>query len=125
MKLRFIAPRQTSFEELEGADVADTVNRFMEKHSNICLFVRAENGSGSTNETAYFAVVEVEGHGEFVGRNYFSGIGRVGGVKPHYPMERKSLAEVEASLELPAGYLSEAGWEGEETTEEAHKRKSA
>lgn len=74
-------------------------------------------------ETAFFAVVEVEGHGQFIGRHFYAGIGRKGGVNRKMPNERASVEEIEQELGLEPGVLSEDGWQGEESVEEAWERK--
>lgn len=123
-KIRFTAPKASSFVAVSGADVADAVGHFIENKLSQCLFVRAKNGSGSAAETGYYALVEVEGHGELVGRYFYSGIGRAGGVSRPHPNERQSLAEVERDLGLSEGFLSNNdAWEGEESADEAWKRK--
>ncbi len=122
-KIRFQAPQAGDYEEVDGVDVADAVGNFLETKLSQCLFVKPENGSGSGNETAYFAVVDVEGTGELVGRHFYSGIGRKGGVKIQNPRECRSLAEVEKRLGLTEGSLSDCAWEGEESVDSAWNRK--
>lgn len=121
--IRFLAPKASAFVPVPGLDVADAVGNFLEKRLDQCLFVRPENGSGSESETGYYALVEVEGHGDLVGRHFYSGIGRKGGVVRKNPRERRSLAEVERDLGLAAGFLSETEWVGEESSDEAWQRK--
>ena len=122
--IRFTAPGKSAFVPVAGSDVADAVGRFIEGRLAQCLFVRAQNGSGSPTETGYYALVEVEGQGELVGRYFYSGIGRAGGVSRPQPNERKSLADVERDLGLSAGFLSDdTAWEGEESADEAWQSK--
>lgn len=123
LRVCFVAPTTSDFVEVPGADVADAVGNFMASRLEKCLFVRPENGSGSDFETVYFAMFNVEGYGVTLGRHFYSGIGRQGGVKVKNPRERFSLAEVEKDLNLPAGFLSETDWVGEESVEEATARK--
>ena len=120
--LRFVSPVTSPVQAVDGVGVADAVGAFLANNLSKCLFVRAENGSGSRNETAYFALVEAEGHGTLVGRHIYAGIGRKGGSRLQHPRERKSLAEVEQALGLAEGFLSEDDWEGEESLEDAYQR---
>lgn len=123
-KIRFVAPKKTDFMEVAGLDAAAAVGSLLEKNLDHCLFVRPENGSGSVNESGHYAVVEVEGLGPLVGRVFYSGIRRKGGVQVKNSRERTSLSEVERDLGLSAGMLSDAETEGngEESTEEAFNR---
>lgn len=124
-KIRFVAPKKTDFIAVAGVDAADAVGSLLTQRLDHCLFVRPENGSGSATETGYYALVEVEGVGALVGRAFYSGIGRKGGVQVKNPRERHSLADIEQALGLSAGMLSddETEWAGEETMEEASNRK--
>lgn len=118
--IKFVAPISSQFTQVAAVDVVDAVNHFIELNLNYCLFVKSDNGSASGNEGAYFAVVD--GECKFVGRHFYAGIGRKGGVTIRNKMERASLEEVEQELNLPVGYLSEDGWTGEETVEDARNR---
>lgn len=120
--VRFVSPVSSQFTQVAAVDMVDAVNHFIELNLNHCLFVKSDNGSATGNEGAYFAIVEVDGEGKFVGRHFYAGIGRKGGVTMRNKMERASLGEVEQELNLPDGYLSEAGWKGEETVEDARNR---
>lgn len=120
--VRFVSPVSSQFTQVAAVDMVDAVNHFIELNLNHCLFVKSDNGSATGNEGAYFAIVDVDGEGKFVGRHFYAGIGRKGGVNIRNKMERASLGEVEQELNLPDGYLSEAGWEGEETVEDARNR---
>lgn len=121
--LRVKAPTLGTYASAEGMDLADAVGNFLETRLSECLFVRPEHGSGSDRETAYFALVDVQDLGEVVGRHFFGGIGRKGGVQKTNPRQRYSLAEVERDLGLAPGFLSETEWEGEESEEAAWDRK--
>lgn len=113
----------SAYRPVAGTDVADAVGQFMAAHLDQCLFVRPENGSGSPNEWAYFALVEVEAVGILLGRYFYAGIGRKGGVSRPHPRERDSLAAVERDLGLPEGELSDDDWIGEESVDEASRRR--
>lgn len=117
--VRFVSPSKTQFVQVAALDVTDAVSTLVERNLGKCLFVKHANG----NETAYFAVVEVEGEGKFVGRHFYAGINRKGGVTPKNNMERATLEEVEQELNLSEGYLSEDEWQGEESVEEAQKNR--
>ena len=68
-------------------------------------------------ETIYFATIEIDGHGEFVARSFYSGIGRRGGVtRPRITLRK--IAEI-LGWEKDPQELIEPGWEYEETIEEA------
>ena len=112
-----------AYHPVNGTDVADAVGHFMAAHLDQCLFVSPQNGSGSQNEWAYFALVEVEDIGILLGRYFYAGIGRKGGVSRPNPRERDSLAAVERDLGLPEGELSDGDWLGEESVEDASKRR--
>ena len=116
--VRFVAPIKTQFVQVSAIDVVDAVSCLVERNLGHCLYVKQAHG----NETAYFALVEVEGEGVFVGRHFYAGIGRKGGVTVKNSKERVSLCVVEQELNLPAGYLSENDWEGEESVEDARNR---
>ena len=115
--------KSNAYLPVAGADAADAVGSFMATRLDQCLFVRPENGSGSTKEWAYFALVEVEGVGVLLGRYFYAGIGRKGGVTQPNPRERDSLAAVERDLGLPEGELSDGDWIGEESAAEASQRR--
>lgn len=120
---RFIAPKACAFHPVSGSDVGDAASNFLASHLDQALFVRPENYDSEHGETAYFAMVEVEGAEPVCVRYFYAGIGRSGGVQKRHPNERASLAEVEASLGLESGFLSAVNWRGEETAEEAWQRK--
>ena len=122
-QIRFIAPVPSAATRVEGQDVADAVGAFMASRLDSCLFVRPNNLAHAAEETAYFAVVEVEGAGPLVARHFFSGIERAGGTRAANPKERASLSEVEQSLGLSPGWLSEQDWSGEESADSAWERK--
>ncbi len=122
-RIRFVAPTQSDFVEVAGHDVPDAVGNFLEARLGGCLFVQPEKLGPESRETVYFAVVDVEGHGELVGRHFYSGIGRKGGVRVPNPREMGSLAAVEKVLGLADGSLSDADWEGEESEDDARRRR--
>lgn len=125
-EVRLISPEKTEFKNIMAASVADACMGLLEKNLGKALFIAPEHTGNVNGETSYFAVAEVEGHGEFVTRMFYSGIGRKGGVKVQNRLARKSLEEVEAELGLTAGFLTEEGeieWDGEESYEEASDRK--
>lgn len=121
---RLLAPKASAFHPVSGSDVGDAASNFLGSRLDQALFVRPENYDSEDGETAYFAMVEVEGAEPVCVRYFYSGIGRKGGVQDkRHPNERASLAEVERSLGLESGFLSGANWRGEETAEEAWQRK--
>lgn len=101
--IRFITPFESSDVEITGSDISDAIMIFLEKRSEQCFRCLL------LSETMYTAIVSDVGHGQFVGRYFYSGIGRNGGVKRSNPLECKSLEELD--------------WIGEETAEEAIDRK--
>lgn len=113
----------SNFQPLEAESVAEAACIFLEKNCSKALFVRPENAGRTDGETSFFAVVDIQGEGEFLTR-YFTGcIGRTGGIKPpKNPNERLSLAAVERDLGLSAGDIEQAEWEGEESVEDAWNR---
>lgn len=122
-KIRFTAPVASASTCVEGRDVADAVGEFVAARLDSCLFVRPGSPGNSGRETAYFAVIEVEGKGPLVARHFYSGIERAGGVRATNPKERAGLSEVEQSLGLSPGCLTEQDWDGEESAESAWERK--
>ncbi len=125
-EVRLISPVKTEFENIAAASVADACMGLLEKNLGKALFIAPEHTGNAHGETSYFAVAEVEGHGEFVTRMFYSGIGRRGGVKVQNPLARTSLQAIEAELGLTAGFLAEDGdtdWDGEESVEDASDRK--
>lgn len=122
-RVRMTAPQESTFVEVSGTDAGDAASNFMSMRTDQALFVKPENYDSESGETAYFAMVDVEGHGPLCVRYFYSGIGRVGGVKAPNSREKKSLTEVEEAFGLEPGFLSQAEWQGEESAEEAWNRK--
>jgi hypothetical protein len=78
-----------------------------------------KNGGGYSlrleNEVVSFAVVAVEGAGEFLARRFASGIFRKGGIK--HPCACESLEEAAKKLGVDVKELGDDGWIGEEPYE--------
>jgi hypothetical protein len=120
--LRMTRPTVTSFVTVEASELSTAACNFLGKNTSKALFVRPENAGRDDGDTSYFAQIEVEGVGEVTARYFFGGIGRHGGITTWNPNERKSLADVERSLGLADGSLTECDWEGEESADDAWKR---
>lgn len=115
--IKIIKPCQSDWEESDATEVAEAIGDIIANNTNKCLSTKVGN------ETGFYAVVEVEGSGQFIGRYFYAGIGRKGGVSRKMPNERTSLEEIEKELGIELGSLSEDGWEGEESVEQAWDRK--
>ena len=122
-KIRSLRPHVTPFTAVEADTLAEAAGDFLAENRAKALFVRPANAGRADGDTTYFAVLEVEGEGEFVARYFYGGIGRQGGIKPKNPNERDSIAAVERDLGLKPGDISDVEWVGEESPDHAWDRK--
>lgn len=122
-QLRFCQPFQTNHLFIDAGDLAEAACDLLGAHKGRALFIRPADAGRTDGDNTYFALMQAPDGEPFVARYFFGGIGRSGGVKPPAnPLQCRSIQEVEQRLGLSAGDL-DCDWEGEETSEEALKRK--
>lgn len=111
-RCRTVAPRQTSWCDVEALSPEDAAQTHHDRRlrSDSIVYVPDEKKAGSR---VYFALVEVEGHGEMVSRIFTSEILRRGGVKSNRPPV--TLADVAQALGWGRDpqELVASGWDGE------------
>ncbi len=122
-RVRLLKPRQCEWREVEDSSPEDAANQFhYDLHESDSIVYRWAKDSGGVQFVG-FALVEVEGHGEFVSRWFRSGLFRKGGVARNPPITLQNIAD-RLGYTHPPETLLEDGWEGEETFDQARARKS-
>lgn len=121
-RVRFLKPNLYEWQEVEAETSGQAAHNFHYNHPRHLGFSYVEAPTKTTRHTIYFALVEVEGHGEFVSRVYHYGLWRKGGVED--PRRgSKELLRIASELGWgrdPQELLAE-GWEEEETLEDASR----
>lgn len=125
-KCRTTKPAESKWYEIEAASPEQAANDYHTRDLH-CLASASWEMKNDDGGKYYimFALVEVEGHGEWVSRVYKYGIYRKGGVKrPDYRTHEQKLKDLATAIgwEKDPAILIEDGWEGEETLEEASAR---
>lgn len=114
-RCRTVAPRQTSWCDVEASSPEDAAQTHHDRRlrSDSIVYVPDEKEAGNR---VYFALVEVEGHGEMVSRIFTSEILRRGGVKSKcQPVTLSPLTGVAQALGWGRDpqELVASGWDGE------------
>ena len=114
-RVRTTVPAISEWITVEGDRPEDAANDFLAARSE---YVTTFRHTTADRTSVQFALVEVEGHGEWITRTFSRGIWRRG-VRRSEP----SLATIAAALRCDEADLLAEGWEGEETEEQATVRK--
>lgn len=115
-KCRFNVPEESPWIEVEESNPGRAANEFHNQREFIGLRWNRIKPDGSRRDTITFAVIEVEGHGEFISRLIKAGLYRGGGVKrPQNSKEPlKELANKLGWTKDPNELLTD-GWDEEES----------
>lgn len=105
-RLRHVRPTRSEWFSIRAADAAAAAQAF---HFSELRGVYLPEGSLASG--AWYSVVEVAGHGEFVSRIFCTGIGRKGGVRPAH--HAASLEEAACRLGVTPETLC-GDWVGED-----------
>jgi len=107
-RCRCVKPNISEWYEVEANTPEDAANDFMfENYYGIHM------KTDRPGELCYYAVIEVENHGEFIARRFRIGIRRRGGVPS--PASRRTLDDIAKILDVPKEKLkSPEPWYGEE-----------
>jgi len=106
---RAVKPEETLWQSVDGTSPEAAAGEYQEHYDPPFVGWKLEDGG-----RIRFTVVEVEGHGEFVTRQFRNGIYRRGGVKRGPAPTLEEVARKLGWTHAPAE-LIEAGWKGEET----------
>jgi hypothetical protein len=120
-KCRSTKPTVSDWKEIEAESHTEAGNEFHFRNDGIKHYHWAVESDG-TRYTVDFLMIEVEGFGEFISRVFNYGIWRKGGVKRRNAPTLKDIADALGWTKNPQALLEE-GWDGEETMEDATKRK--
>ena len=114
-RCRFLAPRETSWEDVSASSPEDAAQKHHDRHRDISVKFCPDPDKGGSR--IHFARIEVEGHGDMVSRLYTSGIIRKGGVKNPFLRPLITIEGVVKAIgwQKPPAELLEPGWDGEET----------
>lgn len=95
-KVRNLKPEATTWVTIEADSPEEAAGEFQEQHDPpYCQLNRERKGC---LERIRLCCVEVEGHGEFITRQFRSGIFRKGGIKPPNSSEEEVLKRVAEKL---------------------------
>lgn len=117
-KCRITVPKVGPWHSVDADNPRDAAQSILEENSTFTHDVepvlRYRPDPETSAEVVVFALVEVEGHGEWVARLFLSGIGRrLGGAAQRKLMKLPDIAS-KLGWEHPAQELLQAGWDGEE-----------
>lgn len=111
-RARIIKPRATEWLNFGVDTPEDAAQALHDRNGRSCSAVYVPDADMPASEV-WFALVEVEGHGEFVSRIYRNGIGRRGGVRRKAPATLADIAREVGWTKDPAELVA-LGWYGEQ-----------
>ena len=111
-KCRTTKPHESSWHELGAAHPTEAAMTFFAEYEWMLQVSRIHIPDGEGWIEVNFALVEVEGHGEFIARMYHSKIYRKGGVKVGSPKTIKDVA-LDMGWRGNPEELLEPGWDEE------------
>lgn len=119
-RLKTVVGETTIRDMLMASNVEDAILQFMETHRDQLLHVKgAGSDSVRRHEICYVAKVVVDDGETYLGRYFYAGIGRKGGVQRLDPLLCDSLTALASKLDVEPSNLESSGWVGEESYNEA------
>jgi hypothetical protein len=114
-RVRYTKPVSVDLSVMSAQTAEEAANEFHFKHKK---GFRMRTGE----DVGTYAIVEVQGYGEFIARCFYRGVGRKGGIRP--VNMASSVDDLAKRLGVPPDALSDVDntWLHEESWEDAAKR---